>query len=85
MKRNRKEKRKGREFLRRKKDRQIGTCFQRERAFETDVESFDNMHKERGRRDGIRDKATGRRVTEEYRGQNAQYGTRQEADRYGPG
>lgn len=36
----------------------------KERAFENDVESFDNIQKERGR-EGRRGTATGRRVTEE--------------------
>lgn len=39
----------------------------KERAFDTDVEGFDNIQKERRWGDGIRGKATGRRATEEQR------------------
>lgn len=37
----------------------------KEGVFETDKESFDNMQKERGRRDGVRGKSTGRKAIEE--------------------
>lgn len=51
-KKNRKEKQKGREFLRRERERDTDKSghASKERAFETDVESFDNLQKERGRR-----------------------------------